>query len=79
METKQSKIADRHKIIEEAKKPLDVFMRQSVKPKLLSLLKTRNTWIDINDRKTLTTLNFILSALDIIDNFETKKEEWEQL
>ena len=35
--------------------------------------------ITIDDKKQLTTLNYILTAIEIIDNFYEKQEQWEKL
>ena len=45
----------------------------------MELLETKTSWIPINDQKTLVTLYFIISAIDIIDNFRERHEKWEEL
>jgi hypothetical protein len=50
-----------------------------VKPHLFLLLEARKSWIGLVDKKALTTLNYILTAIDIIENFKEKQEKWEEL
>lgn len=45
----------------------------------MELLETKTSWIPINDQKSLVTLYFIISAIDIIDNFRERHERWEEL
>ncbi len=44
-------------------------MREQIRVRLFQLLDTRKSWISVDDRKGLTTLNYILTAIEIIDNF----------
>mgnify|MGYP000947757796 CR=1 FL=1 len=79
METKQSKIADRHRIIEFSKGQLLDFLKYEVKEHLIALLRNRSVWIDLDDKKQMVTLYFILNAIEVIDNFREKNEKWEEL
>ncbi len=55
------------------------FLADEVRKSLVELLETKTTWIPINDQKTFVTLYFIISAIDIIDNFRERHEKWEEL
>jgi hypothetical protein len=46
---------------------------------LVELLETKTSWIQINNQKELVMLYFIISAIDIIDNFKERHEKWEEL
>lgn len=79
METKQSKILDRHKIINSSNKPLMEFLACDVRVLLLDLLKTRTAMIPVDNKQELITIYYVLTAIDIIDNFKVRNENWEQL
>lgn len=45
----------------------------------MKLLKTRTSLIPFDNRLSLITIYFIINAIDIIDNFKERHENWEQL
>ena len=44
---------------------------------MIELLKTKAGWISLQDRRNLGTLNFVISAIHVVDNFMDR--DWQKL
>lgn len=55
------------------------FLACDVRGLLVDLLSTRTAMIPVENKQELITIYYVLTAIDIIDNFKVRNEDWEQL
>ena len=50
-----------------------------VRDSLIALIRDRSAWMDLADRQRLTTINYAIEAVALVDEFSKKLQEWELL